>query len=107
MRSPPSSGTHTVAMSQLTQLDQVLSGRTRPMTAAEIGAEGNGTAEDATPLPGSAVLLDLCWEGPPAFPYVSGHFTLDAGANRVHVLLSAAELHEISHRLGMRHVWDL
>ena len=99
--------THTVEMSQLAELNERLSDHRPRITASELGLAGTkilaGQPDDE--LPSSAVLVRLCWDGPPEFPYIHAHFGIgDRGASRI-VDLHTAALRELGRRLGVRQQW--
>jgi hypothetical protein len=99
--------THTVEMSQLAELVRRLSDLRSRITAAELGLAGAKTlaGQPDDELPASAVLVRLCWDGPPEFPYIHAHFGIgDHGASRI-VDLHTAALRALGRRLGVRQQW--
>jgi hypothetical protein len=99
------STTHTVELSQLADVNERLKHRSgSEITAAELGLEGakqlSGGADGG--LPGSAVLIRVCWDGPPEYPYIHGHFVVADTRAAPIVDLHTAALRKISRRLGMR-----
>lgn len=108
---PPHSTTHTVEMDQINVLNARLSdpafARRPSITAADLQMTGIcGLPHAAGPLTEDAVLLRLCWDGPPAFPNVHGHFA--AGPQRSWVVdLHTTALLTISHRLNTRQKWGV
>jgi hypothetical protein len=105
--------THTLELSQLDELNARLKAHGPTITAADLGLEGatDLAARAGGGLPGSAVLVRLCWDGPPDYPYVHAHFSAaDPGsstgreASRI-VDLHTQALRELSHRLGTHQQW--
>lgn len=94
--------THSVPMSQIVSLNrQLVNHRATPITAAQLKlAESRVLPYGDTELPGTAVLLSLCWDGPPEFPCVHGHFTDGARHGSLVVDLPTKGLKEIRRRLA-------
>jgi hypothetical protein len=96
--------THTVEMSQLTELNARIRENELSITPSDLGLPGGSR---------SAVLVRLCWDGPPDFPYVHAHFAQTRSGHRVEgehptdriVDLHTAALRELSRRLGVRQQW--
>jgi len=99
--------THTVVLSQLDELNRRLSAQRLRITAAELGLAGAkaraGGPDDR--LSGSAVLVRLCWDGPPEYPYIHAHFAIADQEVPRHVDLHTATLRELGRRLGVRQQW--
>ena len=105
----PSSTTHTVEISQLEELNDRL-GRREPaapkITADELGMADAALPQSSAVLPGSAVLVRLCWDGAPEYPYIHGHFASGVGDQGTLVVdLHTVALRALSHRLHLHHVW--
>jgi hypothetical protein len=98
--------THTVDMAQIAELNARLSGHV-DVSASALGLEGatvHGSSHG--PLPGTAVLVRVCWQGAPEFPDIHGHFASSAGADATVVVdLHTVALRELSHRLHAHHIW--
>lgn len=99
--------THTVELAQLRAINEHLSEVPRSLRAADIGMEGRDALDgpDVIALPAAARLADLVWDGPPQFPYIHAHFLIDGRRDPVLVELHSQTLRELSHRLGLHHVW--
>jgi hypothetical protein len=99
--------THTLELAQLAELNARLDGHGVRITASELGLEGarNLDAEMDGGLPASAVLVRLCWDGPPDYPYVHGHFALADQSQSGFVDLHTNALNELSRRLGVHQQW--
>jgi hypothetical protein len=99
--------THTVVLSQLAELNHRLGEHSPRITASELGLAGAktlaGRPDDR--LSGSAVLVRLCWDGPPEYPYIHAHFAIADHDLPRPVDLHTAALRELSHRLGVRQQW--
>jgi hypothetical protein len=98
---------HTLELAQLADLNARLSKHRSPVTAVDLGLQDAPppASRPAGGLPGSAVLVRLCWDGPPEFPYVHAHFTVtDESADRV-VDLHTAALRALGLRLGAHQRW--
>jgi hypothetical protein len=104
--SPVPITTHTVEMDQIADLNHRLQGKPlRVVTAAELGLEGSKLLGHAsTRLPGRAVLVRLCWDGSPEFPYIHAHFSADSS---LVVDMHTAALQALSHRLNLRQIWGV
>jgi hypothetical protein len=98
----------TLELQQLNELNTRLKQSDLSITAGELGLAGatllSGSAEGG--LPGSAVLVQLSWSGPPEYPYVHGHFR----AGSTQGAAPAAELHTaalraLGHLLGVHQHW--
>jgi len=114
--------THTVELSQLAEINERLaaqSGSSR-ITAGALGlSSATPTAgREGRPVPPAAVLIRLCGDGPPEYPYIHGHFALpNAGDDQQTaraagsvlagpvVAMHSPALSAISHALGLRHRW--
>ncbi|WP_375431844.1 hypothetical protein [uncultured Friedmanniella sp.] len=99
--------THTVEMDQIAELNELLR-QYRPdtITAADLDLAGAATAPAPTsPLSATAVLVELRWDGSPAYPYIHGAFGSGTGARTV--LLHTHALRELSHRLHAHHIWGV
>lgn len=97
--------THTVEMEQIADLNQRLTSyRPDHLTAADLGVEGATTTPTGL-LPGSAVLVELRWDGSPEFPYIHGAFS--GGTPLRTVNLHTHALRELSRRLHAHHVWGM
>lgn len=107
MHHQPSVATHTVELLQLHEINDRLARNGRVFTAAELGATRGEAAygQEQLLLPPTAVLTGLSWDGPPLFPYIHAHFVLDGRGEPMLVEMHSAALREISHLLGLRHVW--
>jgi hypothetical protein len=101
----PSAATHTVELAQLTEINQAL------RVGGGLRAADLRTATDpdevGIEVPDGAVLTDLFWEGPPGYPYIHAHFRLDGHHEALVVDLHSAVLRELSHLLGLRHIWGV
>ena len=99
--------THTVELAQLADLNERLNEHRPRITASDLGlasAESLASRPDGGMSP-SAVLVRLCWDGPPEFPYIHAHFaTGGQGSDRI-VDLHTATLKELGRRLGVRQQW--
>jgi hypothetical protein len=104
--SPAPTTTHTVEMGQIVDLNHRLQGTLQHVvTAADLGLEGAELLGHASArLPGPAVLVRLCWDGSPEFPYIHAHFSSD---DSLVVDMHTAALQELSHRLGLRQTWGV
>ncbi len=101
--------THTVDMAQIADLNHRLSNSQKgsTVTASDIGLEG-ATVTEHPPgsLAGSALLVRLCWDGAPEFPYIHGHFSNSAGSDGALVVdLHTAALKKLSQLLHAHHTW--
>jgi len=109
IRSPAPTTTQTVEMYQITELNQSLGIHTRRViTAQDLGLAGTPMAprRPGNRLPASARITWVCWDGPPEFPYLHGHFAAEGSSDsELHVDLHTAALRELSHRLALRHDW--
>jgi hypothetical protein len=104
--------THTVDMAQIEELNRRLADPTtyqRVVTADDLGLADaqllNGVDGG---LPGSAVLVQLGWDGSPEFPYIHGRFSVAGAvdaASLLHVDLHTAALNALAHKLGIRQRW--
>ena len=94
--------THTVAMSQIANLNrQLIDHRATPITAAQLRLdESKVLPYGDTGLPATAVLHRLCWDGPPEFPSIHGHFTDGTRHGSLVVDLPIKGLKEIRRRLA-------
>jgi hypothetical protein len=99
--------THTLELAQLADLNQRLSELGSRITASELGLAGAKSLASRSDgeLPGSAALLRLAWDGPPAYPYIHAQFA-GAGQQEVRIVdLHTAALKELGRRLGVRQQW--
>jgi hypothetical protein len=122
--------THTVELSQLAEINERLAAQTGSsrITAGALGLSSATPAaavdggREGLPVPATAVLIRLCGDGPPEYPYIHGHFALptagataddDPQAARAAgsvpagpvVAMHSPTLSAISHALGLRHRW--
>lgn len=106
--------THTVEMTQISELNDHLSFRdpAETISAADLGLAGAtvlvsaGAAQKT--LPAQAVLDRVTCEGPPEFPYVHAHFRRSpAESGQLTVDLHTHALRELSHLLHLREVWGV
>jgi hypothetical protein len=69
--------TRTVEISQLQDLNQRLQRETRQISARDLGLADVSLLSGGlrSTLPANASLNRLCWQGPPEFPYIHGHFS--------------------------------
>ncbi len=102
----PSSTTHTRELDQLMELNRALRAVKGPPSAAELGMRDAGEAQVGE-LPANAELFELDWFGPPAYPYIQGHFRIGERSEPVVTDLHSATLRTLSQRLGLRHVWGI
>ncbi len=115
-----STTTHTLEMTQISEINQRLSDLPRrpAITAAAVGLEGGDLSSGSGPQTGTAHLVRLCWAGSPEFPDIHGHFSTheprpdESGADEKTSADTVVGLHTpqlllISHRLGLRHVWGM
>jgi hypothetical protein len=101
VRLPVAKTTHTVEVAQLEALnDRLATHHNRPrITAADLELP-------EPPLPGNAVLVRICWEGPPEYPYIHGHFRSPAEARPSMMAdLHTQALTELTRRLHVRQQW--
>ena len=105
--------THTVVLSQLNEINDCLADE-RPahrVTAGELGLALVATADDrgADRLPDESVLVKVCADGPPEYPYIHAHFAAAGSAGRTGpaVALHTEALRTLSRALGLRHRWGL
>ena len=79
MHHQPSVATHTVELLQLCEINALLTSTVTGLTAADIGLISDHAIEGTSivPLPPTAVLEGLGWDGPPAYPYIHAHFVSD------------------------------
>ena len=101
--------THTVDMAQIADLNDRLSDTQQGsgISASDLGLDG-ATVRGHSPgaLAGTALLVRLCWDGAPEFPYIHGHFSNGtAGNGDLVVDLHTAALRTLSKRLHARHSW--
>lgn len=97
--------THTVEMEQIVDLNRrLVAYRPDSLTATELGVEGAATSP-AGQLPGSAVLVEVRWDGSPEYPYIHGAFS--GGASLHTVNLHTDALRELSRRLHAHHLWGV
>jgi hypothetical protein len=106
--------THTLEMTQIAELNDHLSIRdpAQPIRAADLGVAGvtllSGGDAAVKVLPAEAILERLCYEGPPAFPYVHAHFRpAPAAAGTLTIDLHTLALRELSHLLHLHEVWGV
>ncbi len=106
--------THTVEMAQIEELNDHLSDRdpADTISATDLDLVGvavlAGAVADHNGLPAQAVLESVCYDGPPEFPYIHGHFRPDpAEPGTLTVDLHTHALRELSHRLHLREVWGV
>jgi hypothetical protein len=98
-------------MVQIDALNDKLSTRPRVVLTADqldlAGAKLLSGGGHAT-LPADAVLVRLCWNGPPECPYIHGHFAPEHSRDDSLVVdLHTDALRELSHRLHLRQDWGL
>ena len=98
-------------MVQIDALNDRLSTPPRPEPTADdldlVGAKLLSGGHHAT-LPADAVLVRLCWNGPPECPYIHGHFAREhSGDDSLVVDLHTDAQRELSHRLHLRQDWGL
>jgi hypothetical protein len=99
--------THTVEMSQISDLNRLLSGH-QPLTAADLGLEGVARPDShARGLSGTSVLSRVSWDGSPAFPFIYGHFASGPGGAELVVDLHTTALRRLSRTLAARHTWGV
>jgi len=98
-------------MGQIDALNAKLSERPRPViTADELELAGARTLSRGhrDGLPATAVLVRLCWTGPPECPYIHGHFAAEqSGADSLVVDLHTNALRTLSRELHLRQDWGL
>ncbi len=98
-------------MVQIDAINDKLSSRPRPViTADELELTGAElvTGGAHTGLPATAVLVRLCWDGPPECPYIHGHFALEhSDDDSLLVDLHTNALKVLSRRLNLRQDWGL
>ncbi|HEX8509994.1 MAG TPA: hypothetical protein VF635_10955 [Propionibacteriaceae bacterium] len=104
--------THTLEVDQIDELNRRLAEDSRaPITAKDLGLEGARLLHHHEPgavAPGSSLLVRLCWDGPPGWPYIHAHFAAAPGtADSLVVDLHTAALRLLSQRLHVRQVWGL
>lgn len=82
--------------------------RHRPrVTATDLDLAGaHGWPHGSGELPGEAVLRRVCWDGPPEFPNVHGHFATQEDGHWV-VDLHTAALKTVSRWLNTRQRWGI
>jgi hypothetical protein len=101
--------THTIEMNQISELNHALALRPpASVTAFDLGLAGASlTAGQARGgLPATAHIVRVCWDGPPEYPYLHGHFAAEGSLDSsLHVDLHTAALRELSHRLSLHHTW--
>lgn len=100
--------THTVDMEQIADLNERLRSQGGAgVHAADLGLVGavvTGSAPGT--LAGSAVLVQLSWDGAPEFPDIHGHFSSSAGGEGTWVVdFHTAALKLLSQRLHAHHIW--
>ena len=98
--------THTVELTQLAELNEVLGADPRPVvSASDLGLAGATTRPQVQGgLAGSAVLLRLTWDGPPEFPYIYGSFS--SGSSGTYVVdLHTAHLKQLCGLLSLHQKW--
>jgi hypothetical protein len=106
LKHPLAHSTHTVEMVQLTELHNALTAPDVPQfTAGELGMAGESMGS-SPPLPPSAVLTELAWDGPPGYPYIYGRFSLK-GAEGEWVDMHTQALRRLSQALNLRHNWGV
>jgi hypothetical protein len=64
-------------------------------------------AEQLGVQPATARLDRLHWTGPAEFPYIYGDFRIPQRAGTTTVPLHSSALRELSHLLGLHHVWGV
>lgn len=101
-------------MAQIVELNDHLRTRTDGVSivAADLDLEGVTVVPpgetEPQPLPGQAVLEDLCYDGPPEFPYIHAHFQLDpTEPGSVTVDLHTDALRKLGRLLHVREVWGV
>ncbi|MET0694409.1 MAG: hypothetical protein ABWX96_01370 [Propionibacteriaceae bacterium] len=109
IRSHSPTTTQTVEMQQIAELNTTLGIHPMPViTALDLGLAGTPLPSRGrgVGLPSTARIMWVCWDGPPEFPYLHGHFAAEGSQESVlHVDLHTAALRELSRRLKLRHVW--
>ncbi|MDQ1287917.1 MAG: hypothetical protein QG622_1482 [Actinomycetota bacterium] len=108
---PLSSTTHTLEMTQLKELHDALTAPAAPrFTAEDLGITGESNGSSG-PLPASAVLTDVTWDGPPPYPYVYGVFSGasggSGGSEGQRIDLHTDALRKLSHGLRLHHSWGI
>jgi hypothetical protein len=107
--SHPTTTTHTVEMQQISELNHCLALRpAHVITAGDLGLANVSVTSKrvAGGLPSSARIVRVCWDGPPEYPYLHGHFAAEGSQDSsLHVDLHTAALRELSHRLHLHHTW--
>jgi hypothetical protein len=101
-------------MAQVAELNERIRARAAAdnVIATDLDLDGvavvsRGHAEDQI-LPGQAVLEDVCYDGPPEFPYIHAHFQLDpAEPGSVTVDLHTLALRKLGRLLHVREVWGV
>jgi hypothetical protein len=112
-RLPVPSTTRTLEIAQLEDLNSRLTtGHHRVrVTAADLGLAGaplstSAAASNPSSLPGTAILVRVCWDGPPEYPYIHGHFNAADGTQESGVAdLHTQALERLSHQLHARQRW--
>ena len=102
------STTHTVDMSQIDELNQLLVSPPDglPVTAADLGLDGAEARGRQHPtLAGSAQLLRVRWDGAPEFPDIHGCFSGSSSSSDLVVDLHTDALRKLSKQLHARHAW--
>ncbi len=114
--------THTVELDQLRAINTALAtraaGADHPITAAQLELTGTETRPaarpaattgpahpPAEPLPATAELVQLGFDGPPEYPYVHGRFQADGG--EVLADLHTAALQELARLLRLQQRWGV
>jgi len=105
--------THTVVMSQLAEINECLTDRhrTQAIIAGDLGLGQVATTDTraAERLPESAVLVKVCADGPPEYPYIHAHFAGPGFTEHppLPIALHTDALRSLSRRLGLHHRWGL
>ncbi len=107
---PPT--THTVELDQIGELNLAL--RARSGAQAVIAGDLQQPASELRSatgrlVPATAVLVRLSVDGPPEYPYVHAHFTLDPSSSSAAILaeMHTEALRRLSHLFGLRHLWGV
>jgi hypothetical protein len=104
---------HTVVMSQLAEINERLTDQSRAhtITAGDLGLGLVASADhrQAKRLPEAAVLVKVCADGPPEYPYIHAHFAIPGSAEQdpLPVALHTDALRPLSRRLELHHRWGL
>jgi hypothetical protein len=101
-------------MAQIAELNDRLNARATGeiLIAADLDLQGVAVVApgqtERQPLPGQAILEDLCYDGPPEFPYIHAHFQLDPSEpGSVTVDLHTESLRKLGRLLHVREIWGV